>query len=436
VESKSIAELTQVDEFVRRLGPLGLNMAGMMSDTDAVEYHQQTIAGAELTEAVPESTRRSFERLRMLHTYGAFCYDLYTVANDQSLLVLEQALGERFIDFYGGTVEVVRETDQQVAVLQAGNYEEVFDSLQTDGRTPARNGWRLRLRSSAELLKFNGYLRDLFIWARREGLLVGQRSRRLDPLLVSMRNGVAHGRVNHLLTPMYSSRAIWQTAEIINQLWGASTPGGRYSPAPIPRKVLAIGWEGADPPTNWTLLRGDQLVDARSELHDWTFILVRGIENDEGLWNFRSRFELCNATTDYLAGPCSWQDAQAWVESNGLDPDAVTILDRLFLVRQLDGKLEWARRPEVFAALPETEQLGSWHLLRADNPGDAVTHVRGGPWGVEGDCASSGHCFRCAVESLACGDWTTVRQRLMVESPQVVPSLPPDVSVPGRWPVA
>ena len=77
----------------------------------------------------------------------------------------------------------------------------------------------------------------------------------------------------------------------------------------VHQQRAVIGWNG-DPPDNWTLLRAsDQFEHARSELRDWTFLLVRGVENDEGLWNFHSRFEFTGFPTDYLYGPCSYLEA-------------------------------------------------------------------------------------------------------------------------------
>lgn len=172
---------------------MGFSNVGMMSVEDTIEYQQETIAAADLVPAVPEQTRKSFERLRVLDTYGALCYDLYTVASDQSLIVLELALAERFVEFYGGSVQLAK--GQQVETIPCDTYQAVFDALQGHGRFPARDGWRLRLSTGGKQVRFNGYLSDLFEWARSEGLLRGQRNRRLEPLIVKMRNDVAHARV-------------------------------------------------------------------------------------------------------------------------------------------------------------------------------------------------------------------------------------------------
>ncbi len=43
------------------------------------EYRQSLIAGFELLPNVPETTRKSYERIRTIYSYGIFNYDLYTV---------------------------------------------------------------------------------------------------------------------------------------------------------------------------------------------------------------------------------------------------------------------------------------------------------------------------------------------------------------------
>src|SRR5207248_1845696 len=85
-------------------------------------------------------------------------------------------------------------------------------------------------------------LDSLLRWAREEELLRGQRNRALDRPLRDMRDYVAHGAGDHLLMPGDSAQAISDVAEIINQLWGVATPGGRLYPAPIHREVQLIGW--------------------------------------------------------------------------------------------------------------------------------------------------------------------------------------------------
>ena len=88
-------------------------------------------------------------------------------------------------------------------------------------------------------MTFSGAMGQLQEWARREALLDGQRSRRLDPVFRSIRNNAAHPHY-HLVMPLNSARTIRDLAEIINRLWGHTTPGGRLYPAPLGRKVLIL----------------------------------------------------------------------------------------------------------------------------------------------------------------------------------------------------
>ena len=98
------------------------------------------------------------------------------------------------------------------------------------------------VRRTSGAIRFDGMLDSLLRWAHQEGLLPGQRSRARDRFLRDMRDYVAHGAGDHLLMPVDSARAISDAAEIINQLWGVATPGGRLYPAPIRQEVQLVGW--------------------------------------------------------------------------------------------------------------------------------------------------------------------------------------------------
>ena len=65
--------------------------------------------------AVAEGTRQSFDQLREIFGYGVPCYDIFTVINDHALLVFQQALRDRFIDFHQGTVTFVDPQDREYA---------------------------------------------------------------------------------------------------------------------------------------------------------------------------------------------------------------------------------------------------------------------------------------------------------------------------------
>ncbi|HKF38448.1 MAG TPA: hypothetical protein VKB35_16240, partial [Ktedonobacteraceae bacterium] len=95
MDIRTFAELTTPDERSLSFTPLGLAPRGL-SPENAAEFQQRFIAAADLVPTVPDGTRSSFERLRTLHAYGVLCYDLFTVVDDLTLIVLEQALRERF----------------------------------------------------------------------------------------------------------------------------------------------------------------------------------------------------------------------------------------------------------------------------------------------------------------------------------------------------
>ena len=239
MEIRSLEELREPDERTLRFAPLGLAMDGTMRPEDAALFQQQVISHAELVPAVPESTRNTFERLRMLYAYGVFCYDIFTVVEDQAHLVMEHALRERFVDFYDGSVPF-EDAGGRPHPVQASTVDELFKEIRKGSRLRGSRQRRLRLRRTSELIYFDGMLDSLLRWARGEGLLRGQRNRWLEPLLKSFRNYVAHGAGDHLVMPVDAARTLSDLAEVINQLWGSPTSGGRLYPAPVGREVQVV----------------------------------------------------------------------------------------------------------------------------------------------------------------------------------------------------
>ena len=86
--------------------------------------------------------------LRTVYAYGVLCYEVYTLVHDHALLVIEQALRDRFVEFHQGTVTFVddSEVEHRVAVSR---YEQVQEFLRSrrpgPRRSRGRNSWRLRL---------------------------------------------------------------------------------------------------------------------------------------------------------------------------------------------------------------------------------------------------------------------------------------------------
>ncbi len=179
---------------------MGLLTGATLYPEDAALFQQEVISRADLTPAVAEGTRNTFERRRALYAYGVMFYDVFTVVEDQAHLVLEQALRDRFIEFYAGTVPF-EHASGAVHDVPAVRFDGLFDEIRQDGRLHRPQRWRLRLRWTGELIYFDGMLGSLLLWARGEGLLRGQHNRRLEPVLKWFRNYAAHGPDYHLGPP-------------------------------------------------------------------------------------------------------------------------------------------------------------------------------------------------------------------------------------------
>lgn len=418
---RTFEELTTPDERTLRFTPLGLSTMGTLTPEAAAEFQQAVIAHCDLHDEVPEGTLNSFERLRTMHSYGILAYEAFTVADDLAWLLLEQALRERFIAFYDQTVPLVQAKSGAARHIQATDFSGVDDAFRSKG-SHAKGAWKLPL-TDGSMMEFRGSMAQLQEWARREGLLDGQRNKRLDPLYRSMRNNVAHPRY-HLGMPVDSARTIRDLAEIINRLWGHTTPGGRLYPAPLERQVLIVAWTGATHGVTHTLLRDYQL-ESFTEPGDWTCVIVQAVFEDEGIWEFDARYERTGFPAELLWGPGTREAALSWLEENSPEPDTKPYLDRIFAVRICDGRASLARRPEVALALPEDRRKGRWLLVKADFPIDAFVHARhlknGIPCGGaesnvrhldSGLVSTNPPLPACAVEELFDGDFTSMTEAL------------------------
>jgi hypothetical protein len=217
-------------------------------------------------------------------------------------------------------------------------------------------------------------LDSLLRWAYEEGLLRGQRNRARSRLLRDMRDYVAHGAGDHLLMPVDSAEAIRDAGEIINQLWGVATPGGRLYPAPIRREVQLVGWspsgnvmagqvqlpnDGQNPGPQAAVGEIQPALPGGDPVEDWTWVLVRAVPHDEGLMRFDSLFEVTAYPCELLRGPASAGDGVAWAERELPEGDTVDVLDRLFLVQYREDRLYLPRRPEIALGLVESERAGT-----------------------------------------------------------------------------
>ncbi|MFE6485413.1 hypothetical protein ACFVGN_21080 [Streptomyces sp. NPDC057757] len=104
---------------------------------------------------------------------------------------------------------------------------------------------RAKLVVANQAIEFNGMLHGLRLWARTAGLLRGRRSRAVEEALAKLRNCVAHPSSHHIDTPVEAARTVRDLAELINQLWGHATPGGRLYPAPLRREIIVLSWNGS-----------------------------------------------------------------------------------------------------------------------------------------------------------------------------------------------
>lgn len=101
-DTGSIAKLgvlSRPDPVSLMMAPLGFGGEANDPQRAARAYHA-SIAAAVLVDQVPKSTRSMFQRVLSVYMHGVFDYGLFTLAADNAWLVLEHALGERFVSFY------------------------------------------------------------------------------------------------------------------------------------------------------------------------------------------------------------------------------------------------------------------------------------------------------------------------------------------------
>lgn len=462
MDIKSLAELQQADERTLKFNPIGLG--GRMRPEDAAEFQQQVVARHDLVPTVAEGTCRSFEQLRAMFAYGVLCYDIYTAVNDRALLVFEQALRDRFIGFHQGTVTFTDPRSGKTQELAAERYEQVHTFVSRNRR------WKLRVGDGPDMMAFNGMLGGLVGWARRVGLLRGQRNRAVEQAIMRLRDLVAHPSGYNLTTPVSAARTISDLAEIINHLWGSATPGGRLYPAPVGRTIVALSWDeaggevmsgvvafaprsadqelcqedceqgnGDKPQADSHEPFGGHEPDGREPEGEnpdrWVHVLVRGVAHDWDLLHFDAKYETARYPSDWLWGPGSWAEAMEWLARERPADDEVDVLDRIFLLRYHDDLLYLPRSPDVAAGVSDEEKPGVWYLTRADSPEEAFSHQRQVLAGGY-DCEPQGRCAQCPVETLGAGTWQDAMDWLAANGVPVISREMPDVKVPARmgWP--
>jgi hypothetical protein len=390
---ESADDLIRPDRRSLAFTPIGLSLQGVMSPKTAAQFQDHTV-DVQLNDAVPEDTRRLFERLQSIHRLGIWSYDMYTVADGFALQVLEHAFAVRLIVYYDHQIPVI-DRKHRKRKIEARGIRELVDGM-------GSKSWRLVSRvAPAAMLPFTCTLAGLFNWARHEALLPGQRSRRFDFLLPRIL-----GRMRPLdyalHMPVDSSLAIRQVGEFINQLWGSSTTDGEIFPAPMKRREFVLGWT----PERDQMVRllPDQLAESKVRSH-WRYVVVLGVDRAESLDDFHSDFERTPYPAELLHAEASWAETLDWLSYRKRTTDSIEILDRYFVINLADTSPP--RNLGQFAALAGLERRGRWLLLQADSPIDAFVHAkihRQGPPRHK----LLGQCNVCWVDGKVVGSWQRV----------------------------
>lgn len=362
-----LADLQRPDDLTRRFSPWGLG--GSLTPEDTARFQTGAIAPAVLADDVPEAVRENFARVRRLHQYGVLEYDLFTVAAQYSLLVLEGALRVRFLTYFDEGVPVVSAQGVEETIA-AGHFDDVRDAR--------RKGYVLR-GPDGQTSKLPVGASALFAWARSEGLLPGTRTRFVDKALSNLRNDAAHPASYTLMGPPDSAARLRDVGEIINRLWGHDTPDGSLFTGPRERRphVVALSLER----DRSVEMRIEQVPTIEGEERASWYAVFLAAEGEE-LVTFGIDFaHKPGFQTTWF--PCerlwegTWSDLVREIESGTFDSsyDSVSHLDRLFFVRKHEEGIDLARSPDdllALASLPE----GRWYAIVADSPFDAYAHVR------------------------------------------------------------
>lgn len=371
--------LREADEATLRFSSWGFG--GRLEPADSAAFLSGLLSHATLVDAVPADVRMGFERVHQVFLHGLLDYDLFTAAYFLGHLVLEGALRHRFISYYDGVIPVVRNgVDDTLVVSTFADYRSALIAAR-------RRREKLRLRATPHEALPRGYP-DLYQWARRRELLIGQRNVGVFGSIVRLRNYVAHPEGHMVDMPPSVFRFLRDVAEIINRLWGHDTEGGRLFPKPIPRWARAAALS----PDRQAAVTLGSLGNLRAESkhRDWSYAVFLAAA-DEELVDFDYRapgrqrfahlpgFQMTNYPVELLWGPASWDDLILAVErfSDQAPIDEVTFLDRIFYVRRTaDGAVEYPRdRFDVLGA-NLADESAVWNVLRADFPADAFVAVR------------------------------------------------------------
>jgi hypothetical protein len=409
VQIRSLAELTAVDELTQRFMPGGFGLDRVLSPESAAEFHQSTIADADLVDEVPDDVRTAYEDVRECHIYGVLSYRFFGLAVRSSYFVLETALRRRFLDFYNEQVPLENKACQ-TRTFATRAFDDLHEEFRSGGSL-SKQGWQLKLKVSGERVQMPLTLAPLLRWARSERLLDGQAGRIQERLIPTGRNWAAHGEMRGGDMPNLSARQINDLAEIVNRLWGARTAGGRLYPAPLERQIVALTSGTADGQRHWAVMAPSQIPIHLADVgDDAVWLLVHAVAEDENLIDFNSHYERTTYPADLVWGPGDGESAHVWWTENQPTTEPIDHLDRLFLVQIVDGTVYLPRRVDIAFGLPPGKRSGVWHAIRADNPNHAFLHGRNIR---DGACKpGAGARCGCAAEGVASGSWREIKNAL------------------------
>lgn len=378
--SEILEELRRVDERTLRFSPWGLG--GRLEPASSARFLAESLTYATLVDAVPEDVRLNFERARKLFLYGLLDYDLFSAAYDLGHLAMEGALRHRFVTYYETRVPIWR--DGVADVLAAGSFDEYREAI----AAARKQAQKLRLREERAEGLPRGYT-DLFAWARRRGLLVGQRNVGVFGSLVRLRDYVAHPERHRIDMPPEVIGLLQDVAEIINRLWGHETEGGRLFPAPINRRPRAAA---LSPDRQAAVTFGSlPLVPLERDKRDWTYALFLAADGEELIefdWETPGHqcflhlpgFQMTQYPATLLWGPGSHDELIAALPDfdDQTPTDAVAFLDRVFYIRTTEdaARPEFPRSAADVLDLQLDDASAVWYVMRADFPMDAWALVR------------------------------------------------------------
>lgn len=368
--------LRRVDETTLIFNPWGIG--GRLDPSSSALFLSRLLARATLADDVPEDVRLNFERVRKLFLHGLLEYEFFSLAFDVSHLVLEGALRHRFVTYYKHEVPVLR--DGAPDILAAQTFDRYYDTMSS----PTNRGLRLNERRDEGLPRT---FPDLFAWARRRRLLVGQRNIGLFGSLARVRTYVAHPERYRPGGPPEAIRTLEDVAEIINRLWHHDTEGGRLFPTPVKRRPRAAA---LSPDRTAAVTFGSlPQVPFERDKTDWTYAVFLAADVEELIdfdWESpgHQRFsripghDVTQYPMDLLWGPGEWKSLVA-VLSEFDDTkaiDAVRFLDRVFFIRVGGEGAELPRVAADVVAHAGKSKSATWQVICADFPLDAFAFVR------------------------------------------------------------